>query len=413
MGQSPSSERCKYTYPEDHNVEDSPNRQNCCWRKTVKGADRCIWHLELSEVDLTGETLRDARTSAEILYQSSLTNECLDGAFLAEVEFDEDISFENVTLREAELSNVSLSGANLRQIDLSGATLSGAKFSEAALLKVELSAADLQGAKISDSSFIRTSLADAQLQGAELLNVDFRGCDLSNSDFEGANLSDVGLRGCELTGATLRETTLKLNSLDGSTTCRIMDEGYDTTRAVQNPVIRRIIKTRPRWIFWSDNSRLNSHEWDATARAYHSLKTAFNNHGLVSKARQQHLHERGARRCEAKAMGDPTRWFKSALAWQATGYGVSIRRVIRNMVILFSLATAIYVIVGFTGSGYALTENYTTVSEILYYSMITFTTTPPEMPSRDSIKFVVMAEGFLGTLLIVFLGYVLGTREQF
>lgn len=47
------------------------------------------------------------------------------------------------------------------------------------------------------------------------------------------------------------------------------------------------------------------------------------------------------------------------------------------------------------------------------YSVITFTTSPPTIPSGRVTQMVAMVETFFGTLLVVLLGYILGTREQF
>ena len=59
------------------------------------------------------------------------------------------------------------------------------------------------------------------------------------------------------------------------------------------------------------------------------------------------------------------------------------------------------------------TGNFTaTLFEKAYHSIVTFTTAPPEEPHGKIVRSVAMAETFLGTLLVVFLGYVLGNREQ-
>jgi hypothetical protein len=52
------------------------------------------------------------------------------------------------------------------------------------------------------------------------------------------------------------------------------------------------------------------------------------------------------------------------------------------------------------------------IVEILYFSVVTFTTSPPTAVTVEISQWIAMAETFLGTLLIVLLGYVLGTRES-
>jgi len=53
-----------------------------------------------------------------------------------------------------------------------------------------------------------------------------------------------------------------------------------------------------------------------------------------------------------------------------------------------------------------------TISDSLYYSVVTFTTSPPSPPTTEFSRIVAGIETFAGTAAIVFLGYVLGTRER-
>ena len=48
----------------------------------------------------------------------------------------------------------------------------------------------------------------------------------------------------------------------------------------------------------------------------------------------------------------------------------------------------------------------------LYYSIVTFTTAPPETPPNYITSIVAGIETFAGTAAIIFLGYVLGARER-
>jgi hypothetical protein len=70
------------------------------------------------------------------------------------------------------------------------------------------------------------------------------------------------------------------------------------------------------------------------------------------------------------------------------------------MMILYFISAAVYWSLGMG------------VLESLYYSIITFTTSPPEPPRGTVMQIIAGIETFTGTLLTVFLGYVLGTREK-
>lgn len=448
MSNSPPN-RCGYTWPEDNEINAFPNQASCCWREKVSDEhDRCVWHVDSNGVGKSARELRSARAPPDTRQQNSPYAELLDGANLAGIELPGKISFENVALRDsnlsdailedaylsgadlgradlqgAELQRADLSDVNLRTADLSDAILREADLSGAALWSADLPVADIRDADLSDADFRTADLSDAVLweadiSGANLWSADLSDADLKRADLRGANLwradlSGANLRGTTLTGVTLRETTIKDVSMDGATNCHSLDEGYENHRLITTPFIRQLVSTHPRWWPSVGRSSLNAFEWDGTARAYHGLKSAFKDNGLVSKARKQHLRERGARRCEALTAGEWARWVRSWVAWQLTGYGVSIRRLLRNMGIVFGISTLAYLLLEFTRPGHAVSERYATLPEILYYSVITFTTTPPIMPNSTGIKAIVMTEAFFGTLLVVFLGYVLGTREQF
>jgi uncharacterized protein YjbI with pentapeptide repeats len=97
-----------------------------------------------------------------------------------------------LSLRDADLNCVNLSGADLNRtffdhVDFSGANLSGADLSGAFL-----DYADLRGA----------NLSGADLSGAFLNYTDFSSADLSEADFAGANLSNTKLTEAVLTKAT-------------------------------------------------------------------------------------------------------------------------------------------------------------------------------------------------------------------
>ena len=139
------------------------------------------------------------------------------------------------------------------------------------------------------------------------------------------------------------------------------------------------------------------------ARVYHDLKLAFDENGFVGRARRFHIQERRARRHEtAIEEGWFSRRHLTALVSGAfTGYGVGVRRLLGTMAVLFAVSTLTYFV--------------TPIQNPLLYSVITFTTAPPGQTGVLPIwaQAVAGVETFVGTLLIVSLGFVLGNREQF
>jgi len=90
------------------------------------------------------------------------------------------------------------------------------------------------------------------------------------------------------------------------------------------------------------------------------------------------------------------------------------------MLILYLIATAIYLLFGIQSPEQAVSLDVllsrpflnSNIVDTLYFSIVTFTTSPPESVSVGMSQWVAMIETFAGTLLIVLLGYVLGNREQ-
>jgi len=224
---------------------------------------------------------------------------------------------------------------------------------------------------------------------AELLNANFRTADFGEADFRGVNF----------TGTDLREANIADISLNGATTCERLNEGYRDGSSTG----RLSVSARLRRLY--EGSEFGSEEWDATARAYHQLKTAFSEHGLVGRARNMHVRERRARSLEAKAVNgwSDRRHLRSLFSRVFTGYGVQVRNLVIWMVMLFVFSTAVYVTAGVED----------TLLENISYSVLAFTVAPPRIPSGVGVQLVMMVETFFGTLSIVLLGYILGNRERF
>lgn len=143
--------------------------------------------------------------------------------------------------------------------------------------------------------------------------------------------------------------------------------------------------------------------FDSIARANHELREAYSSNGLISRARDARFRERKARRREAKAEGGRGRlaWAGSLLSMCFTGYDVRLRFLVGSMLALYLGSAVVYWQWGEMWWGRSL-----------YYSVVTFTTSPPEPPTRTVTSVVAGFETVAGTAAIIFLGYVLGTRER-
>ncbi|MBW4600695.1 MAG: pentapeptide repeat-containing protein [Calothrix sp. FI2-JRJ7] len=110
-------------------------------------------------------------------------------------------------LRDSELLNFILSGANLSSAKLGGVDLSGASLNRANFRGADLSGADLSNAKLGGADISRATLSDTNLNNADLSIAslrcaDLRGADLRGADLRGADLSDANFSRADLSDAS-------------------------------------------------------------------------------------------------------------------------------------------------------------------------------------------------------------------
>lgn len=212
---SPPPNRCGYMWPQDHEQEDSPKQQSCCWRQTASEAeDRCPWHADSEGVTKSVERLAAARPPPDVRECNSPTNELLDGASLAGVNLGDTLSLANVSLRETDFSNADLRKANLvntdlRQANLSDATLERANLSNAELKKTDLSNANLRKTKLSNANLYKADLSGANLFESDISHATLVNADLSDAILSQADISDTtSFFGAYLPGVDLRRADL-------------------------------------------------------------------------------------------------------------------------------------------------------------------------------------------------------------
>lgn len=460
--------RCEYEWPTDCERVDTPNdppeRGSCCIREAVEDAERCLWHVPPTETDeKTAQALIDLRESNDSGMQTSGYQELLDGAILEGISLVDAADFERTRLRGANLSgadisdsslseadlrdadlsetylfNANLTKANLLRTDLSGALVHKSDFSGAELTGTDLSGSDLTevnfsnadllavdlsnglaldsnfsnskivGAEFSETTFSGANFTDSEVIDGEfadlaLRNVNFSDANLNHADFSNADLQEANLSGADLHEADLSGADLRGADLRGS---RLSDVTLDTAALARSTQIgepgERIIRELA-------NDTLSEEVHDIVARTNHELRTVYSANGLISRARSARARERRARRKEAFAEGGllstgTFAWFGSLLSKLFTGYGVQLNWIAAVMAILYLGSALVYNWEGLS------------VGRSLYYSVVTFTTSPPKPPSEVGFgtigTLVAGLETFAGTAAIVFLGYVLGTRER-
>lgn len=220
--------KCGYTYPEGHEIGDSPKHQSCCYRESLDDAERCAWHADPNDTEKKNiESLQDARVDAEIRNQTYPVGELLDGAKLSGIELQDSIAFNRVALRnanliEADLSRIEptastdqipfigadLTGAILRDADLTDAVLSGANLTGANLYGANLTRTELLYANLTDADLSSANLTDAKLFDADLTDARVRRSNLNETNLPLADLTDANLASSNLTGANFYDSNL-------------------------------------------------------------------------------------------------------------------------------------------------------------------------------------------------------------
>jgi uncharacterized protein YjbI with pentapeptide repeats len=195
-------------------VKDKVERWNE-WRRKNTRVTPDLAGADLSELSLAGANLARADLSGARLGGVSLRGANLSRAKL----FRADLS-------QADLRGASLFKANLSQADLSGADLAAADLSGAFLIKSNLSGASLvgaclNGANLGQASLFRARLSKAVLREASFFKSDLTEADLAEADLRGANLQEAvlertNLRSANAAGANLCFATLLRTNLEGA-----------------------------------------------------------------------------------------------------------------------------------------------------------------------------------------------------
>ena len=154
--------------------------------------EACLGKVNLSGSDLIGADL----TRADLSYAN------LQGAILV----------------GAELGHATAEGADLTGVDLSRANLDLIQFKQGSLASANLDRSTFVGANLANTDLSGTSLEQASLMGANLSNVNLSNANLSNANLTEVNLTGANLRGANLSTATLNGTVL-IGVLQNKNTC--------------------------------------------------------------------------------------------------------------------------------------------------------------------------------------------------
>lgn len=404
---------------------------------TLTGSD--FSEAKLTDVSFIEGTVANANLSQAEVKRGRFRQTDFSGTKMREVTFNEsslsstvftDANIERACFEDANLPDSEFISSNLSDATFINVELPRADLTRSVLRKIDLTDIKGEKARFKHVDLQQATFSEVELQEADLTDADLRDSSVEKTDFNKANLTKVNLRNATLSDVTLTNTTLSELEIDRTTTIksitkppkqgiirralnRISIQGVRETIPTRRPerpskqeIKERISSVRQRTLGRdkSDQNPDELYEWDGVARACHKLKEEFNESGCIGRARQFHVEERRARRHEAKIENGlaNSQYWRLTLLGLVTGYGIRLRRILSSIIFIFIISTAAYYFAG--------------VRQGLLYSIITFTTSPPGQTPYDYpifIRFIAGLETFVGTLLIVLLGFVLGNRERF
>jgi uncharacterized protein YjbI with pentapeptide repeats len=181
---------------------------------------------DLNEADLSGVSIPGADLRGGLMFRTNLRGADLSKAKLGDANVVE-ADLTDAKLIDADLVGCICIKSNLLSADLQRADLRGACLHEICLTGANLSNARFDSeSDLWKAEIIQAKLIDTQLAGAKMGSVDFRisdltrvnlsGADLGEASFIRTNLSEANLSGADLSGATLIRTTVEGTSFAGA-----------------------------------------------------------------------------------------------------------------------------------------------------------------------------------------------------
>src|SRR5262245_47688057 len=181
-----------------------------------------------------------------------------------------DCDLRNAKLSGLDLSNANLTGANLRGADLRKANLTGAN----------LDAADLSNANLSRANLVGADLRKAKLNDTKLNHANLTKANLTDANLNRANLSNADLRDAHFAGASLVRTIIqgtKSCELVCSERCRIQPSQELCLKHCQNSCL-----TPP------DSYQISKQRSIPPTRHHHSSRNQFSRAPEFREGRRYH-----------------------------------------------------------------------------------------------------------------------------
>lgn len=405
-------------------------RAVCCWRVTWQDTGQCVWHAEIEDKPI--EELKAARADGP---------ERLDGAFLAGVNADTDISFQGCQLMAAIFSDSVFSFASFSETDLNFADFRNAHLFSANFNDAVLFGTDFRNAYLTGAEFHDTLLHNAEFHDAELYDVEFHDAILRGAEFHDADLSNADCTGADASTTDFTYGTLH-DAIFVRADCRsatftnalLYEIVFADTRINSQTTFYDSSKPRPA-VIYEENQRTSKdlpkgiHPLEAAEWVYRRLEKLHDENALSEDARNFHISKEEARRAHQWEQGEYATYFVSSLQWHLSRHGESLAQILKSSMGLILVCGVLYPFAGgFESSSndmaYRLQPSLTrfswdaaldgiaTLIHSIYFSVITFTTIGygDLYPTGAGSKLLVGFESLSGAILIALFVFVLGRR---
>ena len=219
----------------------------------VGGRRATLRNTDMTSLSLKGHNLRQASFIGCIMVGMDLAGANFQEASLYACDLSNSnllkTRFIRADLRGARIENANLEGANLEKADLRVGGLSDGGAAYDSGQAVNFRGANLSGAKLTGSMATRADFSDAILSGANIANADLRGAML-----EGADLSNAEVGGAKFNGANLKSAILtgiemeSFNSHDVDISAAITDDNIGTSVAALSQPLEKLIEDHRAWV---------------------------------------------------------------------------------------------------------------------------------------------------------------------
>lgn len=237
-------------------------------RATLKNTD-------ISGLTLKGQNLKQANFMGCSMVSMDLSDANFQEASLYACDLSNsnlnNTKFIRADLRGARIESASMEGANLENADLRIGGITDGDGGYDGGTAVNFRGANLSGAKLAGSMASQADFSDAIMAGANM-----SGADLSNAQMEGADLSDAEIGGAKFGGANLKSAILIGVSLDDLHNARIdlndaiTDENIGRSVSELDDSLANLVESHKDWVA---SAGKNGNQLDLSGLDMRFLKT--------------------------------------------------------------------------------------------------------------------------------------------